>query len=287
MKYPCGSTQFTKRGYYRPRSNNYQPILRHYCKDCKHTFSRQSFGLSETYRQKKPYLNQEILKWYSSNATQRRMAIVMGVNRKTIIRKFLFMAWSAWKEHERRIKTGEFKTGFVQFDEMDTFEHTRLKPLSIALAVRVKTGEIIEAQVAEMNCHGKAAKVSQHKYGWRQDLRSVAREDVLRQVNAVSRKTITIVSDAKRSYPNEVKKWVPHADFQVIASRIGKRKLSKQSNRRNKNDSMFALNLAAAKIRHDMSRMARKTWVTTKSATRLQAHLDLYIAFNNGYRLVA
>lgn len=215
------------------------------------------------------------------------MAKVLKVNRKTIIRKFLFMAWLARQEHERRIKAGELKTGYVQFDEMETFEHTRLKPLSIAIAVRAKTGEIIEAQVAEMNCHGKAAKISQFKYGWRQDLRAVAREDVLRQVNAVARNNITIVSDAKRSYPKEVKKWVPNAQFQAVASRVGRRKLSQSANRRNQDDAMFALNLIAAKIRHDMSRMARKSWVTTKRQDRLQAHLDLYIAFNNGYQLVA
>jgi hypothetical protein len=215
------------------------------------------------------------------------MAKVMGCNRKTVIRKFLFMAWLARQEHERRIRSGELKTGYVQFDEMETFEHTRLKPLSIALAVRAKTGEIIEAQVAEMNCHGKAASVSQFKYGWRADHRAVAREDVLRQVKLVARDQITIVSDAKRSYPAEVKRWVPHAEFQAVTSRVGRRKLSQQANRRNQDDAMFALNLACAKIRHDMSRMARKSCVTTKKAERLQAHLDLYIAFNNGYQLAA
>jgi hypothetical protein len=44
------------------------------------------------------------------------------------------------------VKAGELKTSFVQFDEMETFEHIRPKPLSIAIAVRAKTGEIIEAQ---------------------------------------------------------------------------------------------------------------------------------------------
>jgi hypothetical protein len=42
---------------------------------------------------------------------------------------------------------------------------------------------------------------------------------------------------------------------------------------------------ATAKIRNDLSRMARKTWVTTKKAEMLQAHLDLYIAWNNGYKI--
>jgi hypothetical protein len=29
--------------------------------------------------------------------------------------------------------------------------------------------------------------------------------------------------------------------------------------------------------------MARKTWVTTKNIPGLQAHLDLYLAWNNRY----
>jgi hypothetical protein len=247
----------------------------------------QSEALSDTYRQKKPELNEQVFKWYASNATQRRMAKNMGCNRKTVIRKFLFVAWLARQEHERRVKAGELKTSFVQFDEMETFEHTRLKPLSIAIAVRAKTGEIIEAQVAEMNCHGKAAPLSQQLYGWRQDNRATAREDVLRMVKAVARPNITIVSDAKRAYPREVEKWVPGAEFVAVTSRVKARKLLTDATRRNQDDSMWALNQACARIRHDMSRMARKVWVTTKKAERLQAHLDLYIAYNNGYKLTA
>ncbi len=53
--------------------------------------------------------------------------------------------------------------------------------------------------------------------------------------------------------------------------------------RRNENDPLFVLNFTAAKIRHDLSRMARKVWVTTKKDSFLQAHLDLYLAYVNGY----
>jgi len=50
----------------------------------------------------------------------------------------------------RRKVAGELKTSLAHFDEMESFEHTKLKPLSIALAVRARTGEIIGAQPAEM-----------------------------------------------------------------------------------------------------------------------------------------
>ena len=58
-----------------------------------------------------------------------------------------------------------------------------------------------------------------------------------------------------------------------------------QGSRRNPDDPMFALNHVAAKLRADLSRLLRKVWVTTKRVDRLQAHLDLYLAYHNGLRL--
>ena len=39
----------------------------------------------------------------------------------------------------------------------------------------------------------------------------------------------------------------------------------------------------AAKLRSDVSRLARKTWSASKKAARLEDHLSIYIACNNGY----
>ena len=49
---------------------------------------------SITYRQKKPGLNSTIYGLYSSGMTLRRMAIVLGVNKNTVTRKFDFIAGS-------------------------------------------------------------------------------------------------------------------------------------------------------------------------------------------------
>lgn len=273
LKCPCGSDYYIKRGYYRPRSNNYQPIPRYECKLCGRTFSRKTESAS--YRQHKPQLNNQVWQWYCSGTTQRRMAKVIGVNRKTIVRKFLFMAKLAREEHMRRINSGHIKTTYVQFDEMETYEHTKLKPLSIALAVRVKTGEIIDAKVASMNCHGHMANASRKKYGWREDNRNVACQDVLNIVKKCAKTELTVATDAKRAYITYIRNILPEAAHIQIKGR----------NDKNNGKKIFTLNYTCAKIRNDLSRMARKTWVTTKTMWALQAHLDLYIAFNNGYNL--
>ena len=124
------------------------------------------------------------------------------------------------------------------------------------------------------------------KYGWRKDNRNVAREDVLRSLNQCSRELLLVVTDKKTDYPAIVKNFVPHAEIRQV-KRVERLSTKVTVDRKNANDALFTLNYTCAKIRHDLSRMARKVWVTTKKADRLQAHLNLYIAFNNGYKLAA
>ncbi|NBX69015.1 MAG: hypothetical protein EBR01_08655, partial [Proteobacteria bacterium] len=82
---------------------------------------------------------------------------------------------------------------------------------------------------------------------------------------------------------SEVFQYVPAAQLQQINNRGGRLKRLLQSRRQNIKDPMFELNLVAAKIRHNLSRMARKVWVTTKSAEMLQKHLMLFMAYHNEY----
>ena len=73
---------------------------------------------------------------------------VLGVNRKTVIRKFLFLAALTRQFHKAYVQKGLLPTHHAQFDEMESFEHTRLKPVTIAVVVNAKSGEIIDAKVA-------------------------------------------------------------------------------------------------------------------------------------------
>lgn len=222
-----------------------------------------------------------VLQLYASGISQRRMALVLGVNLKTIVRKFLFMGKLARREHERRIESGELKTSHAQFDEMETFEHTRMKPVSVALAVRAKTGEILAAQCAPTAYKGPLAAQAREKYGPREDQSGVAIKKVLTTVGLCSALVFALTTDADPRYLNQVRRELPTATHHSIKRRFVKR------GRRNAEDHLFTLNYTAAKIRNDLSRMGRKTWITTKKLERLQVHLDLYVAFNNKYLISA
>jgi len=226
-------------------------------------------------------LNDAVFHLYASGMTQRRMALVLKANRKTIVRKFRYLALLCRKQHRRVIKRGELQTSHVQFDEMQTFEHTKLKPVTIAVAVRAKTGEIVDMRAAPIPYQGPLAPLAFRKYGPRPSRAKEAATRCLKKVRACSKPTLTLTTDSHPAYPSWIQKLLPHATHRQTLRRMPERK----TDRKNKDDALFTLNYTCAKVRNDLSRMARKTWVTTKRIARLQAHLNLYLAWVNRYQI--
>src|SRR5688500_12375213 len=65
-------------------------IQRFRCNQCGKTFSNQTFN--PTYRQQKPRVNSLVRTLLCSKMSMRRIALGFGMNRKTVKRKFLFLA---------------------------------------------------------------------------------------------------------------------------------------------------------------------------------------------------
>ena len=273
----CSPAEFIRRGFFVTKWNG-QPVRRYQCRACRRTFSSHTWR--PHYRQHRPDLNDRVFRLYVSGITQRRMAIVLGVNRKTVVRKFVFLAKLARSHHDQRIARGTLLTGSAQFDEMQTFEHTRLKPVTIAIAVRAKTGEVIDATAAPISYRGPLAAIAFRKYGPRRDRSRFAIAKTLRRLSDCARPQLVVTTDRHPAYPQALRSRIPYA-FHHATSRIPKTK----TDRKNKNDALFTLNYTAAKLRNDLSRLGRKNWVTTKKISRLQAHLDLYLAWNHRYKI--
>lgn len=91
----------------------------------------------------------------------------------------------------------------------------------------------------------------------------------------------TIKSDGNTSYPKWIKHQIPNAQTeQVLPSD------EKIVNEQGKEfDQLFAINNTFAKMRHDMNRLARKTWSTTKAIHGLENHIWLYVAWINKYKV--
>ena len=138
------SNAYRFKGTYRRKSDG-RLITQFYCPRCGKSFSEAT--LEPTYRQRKPRINTPVRNYLMSGVSARRAAKLTGVDRKTIARRIPFFASMAMKAHWSRISR-EQKRRDLQTDEMETFEHTKYKPLSIPLVVDSKTREILDIDVA-------------------------------------------------------------------------------------------------------------------------------------------
>ena len=144
----CGENCFIKKGYYRVRIlNSYRK--RYFCKSCLRTLSNPS--RSASFRQKRPDLNEKIRSLLSSGVTQRDTARLLSCSKNTVDRKLKWLALNL-----SPIKVNPFHTLFI--DEMETIEHTKLKPVTLPLAVTDQY-QILSMQVGRIPAKGHSAKV--------------------------------------------------------------------------------------------------------------------------------
>jgi hypothetical protein len=174
----------------------------------------------------------------------------------------------------------EKECSHFEFDDMETFEHTKLKPLSVTLAVQYQTRRILGFQVSQMPAKGLLAQKAFEKYGYREDKRSEGRRKLFEELKPLVSQRSIIRSDSNPHYIEDVKRHFPHSFHDRI---IGKRgAITGQGElKKTKFDPIFSLNHTCAMYRARVSRLIRKTWNTTKDRERLIDHLAIYAFVHN------
>jgi len=210
----------------------------------------------------------------------RETARILNINRKTVVRKLLYWA----KMAEDYLNQISLQAREVEFDDLETFEHTKCKPLSVPLVVEYKTRRILGLDVAKMPCKGKLAAISRKKYGPRPDERPLARARLFERLQPHIHPEAIIRSDSNPHYPADVKKYFPKATHQTVKGRKGA-STAQGELKKIGNDPIFSLNHTCAMLRAKVSRLFRKTWNCTKRPDRLQAHLSVY-AYSHNLRLL-
>lgn len=267
-----------KRGFYKPKGVA-RPVQRWQCKGCGATFSARTE--SDVRRQRKPGINAKLMGLLCSGATLRRSARLLDVAYSTVRRRASWLARRAKAAHEAALAdpvASDLLTEHVQFDELRSFEHSRAKQLTIGLAVRAKTGKIISVQVGRIPTSGRLASKGRTKYAWTKD----ETPTVLRRTFSDVAKCITplgtVSTDGWPKYQPIIRTMLRplRLSHNVVYSRVAAK---------GGFDQLFTLNHLCAKIRNDLSCMARKTWTTTKKMEKLQERLWLYTAWVNGYKI--
>lgn len=271
-----GTAWCVKAGYYKPKESG-QRTARFKCKACGKTFSSNT--QKPTAYQKKRSINGRLFELLVSGVSLRRAAELLEVEYNTVLLHFDYLAKAAKTHHAKFLLSIE--TEFVQVDELETFIHARPKCVSVAMAVRVKTGQILGFNIARMPANGKLAAVGVSKYAWTVDERRAKFQAMLSSFSECLKPSITFKTDSNTNYAKWIAAVVPHAKLEQIKGKSKKQPAGTPKGY----DELFATNNTFARMRHDMNRLARKTWSTSKAIHGLEKHLWLYLAWNNKYKL--
>ncbi len=266
-----------KAGQFLRRSDGIR-VQRYFCKSCKTSFSTES--LSPFKYQKKRHLNNLVFSLFASGTSQRRMAKILSVNRKTIVRKFLVLGQICMADMKNKKHLPDRKIHNFIFDDIESFEHTKMKPLSITLAVEEKTRLIIDFRVSSMKAKGHLSHRARTKYGYRHDDRKKNLAELLLSMQAVTTNNPNIKSDMNPHYLLPVRKYFPQSSHAVFKGRrgcvVGQGELKAIGF-----DPIFSFNHTAAMLRANINRLFRRTWNTTKKPTCLSYHIAIYIFYHN------
>ena len=272
------SKQIVRNGGFFRKSDS-RVIKKFHCRICGCYFSMATF--SERYCQKLRRINEPLRKLLVSGCSQRRAAKLLSVDRKTVVRRFRFLAEQARTNHREWLKQYERKPlDSIQFDDLETSEHTKCKPLSVALAVDPTHRKILHFHVSRMPAKGRIAEVARRRYGPRKDERPVGWNLLMQDLKPHVTRDAKFTSDDNPHYPKYVFLHHPGVTHKTVkggrGAIVGQGELKKL-----KFDPLFSLNHTCAMLRANMNRLFRRTWCTTKTVQGLVDHLSLYVSYHN------
>jgi transposase-like protein len=267
------SSNFVRDGFFY-RTSDSTKVQRFRCALCRARFSRATSH--SCFRQKKRQKNELLRRLLCSGVSLRRSAIILRLTRVTVSRKLFFLSRMAKIQlHARHSRLPLAQV--VEFDDLETFEHSIAKPLSVTLAVESGSRRILAIAVSSMPLRPSRA----HLYPRRPDQRSLGRKSLLKELMSLtSPKNLVIKSDSNPHYTNDIGQHFPYAIHKRFLGKRGA--LTGQGElKKLRFDPLFSLNHTCAMLRANINRLFRKTWCTTKRKDRLLAHLLIYANYHN------
>lgn len=275
----CGSTEYKKHGtFYRHEDTRRVP--RFHCKRCGKTFSRAGYSLY--YRHRYRHFTEVIRALFANGSTIRGIARILHIDKGTVARRLVLLAQEACHREAIRRSSAPL-AGNVQFDDLITFEHTKLKPLSVTVVSDSDRWRVLGFRVSQIPASGLIAQKSREKYGKRSDKSIKARDKLLKAVASLIEQQATVATDKHKDYPPVIKRRLPqctHMTHEALkAAIVGQGELKKTGR-----DPLFCINHQLAMFRANVSRLFRRSWNTTKRIDRLVNHMAIFVDDYNRFR---
>ncbi len=231
-------------------------IQRFLCVICGKKFSDRSFAID--LRHRKRHLNQMAFRLLAKGVSQRATAFLLQIKPEAVARrvKRFGLISRAHLEHYRLTRE---KASVVLFDEMESFEHTNMKPLTIPIAVEFETRKVLALELGQIAAKGPLAEASRAKYGERPCERRELLYSLLYSLKECCKPNVTIRTDCSKHYGKKIKEVFPEAEHET---HLGRRSavVGQGEMKCGDFDPLFSLNHTYAMFRDNVKTLSRRTW---------------------------
>jgi transposase-like protein len=271
-------------------------VQRYKCKNCQKTFL--DFEKIKRNKKEKLYsLRKQVQELYCMGTTLRDIAKSLDISRATVSNKLNECSIDSKKDVvENRYMKLKMKNYIpeIVFDELETYEHTKLKPISVGVAYDYNNNQIISMTTASFKPRGRYAfifrkdpeKLAYYKHilATRVDNRQEAIIQSFRNIKIYlegTNKKPIIITDGKRAYLTAIREvFGDHGCVHIVVISKDLKKTFTGFNYEVPK-SKFSFESLLGTMRAKLSRLSRATFIHTKDIDWLQKTLYVYADFWN------
>ena len=269
---------FVRRGTYKPACRR-RPLQRYRCKQCRRSFSRQTFR--HDYRDKAPSANGKLFRLLTSGVGLRQAARTLDLDVRTVQMKLVKMARTCAAVQKNLVVCLPPQSTLVM-DEDESYEQSTIQRVTIPIVLEASTCLVVAfgtAPIRRLAAPGTARRAWQDRQERRQPRRDLSRtciDEVVRQVaEKLPAGPVTVRTDEKPLYGPILRKHLgPRLNHQTTSSRAP----------RNTRNPLFVVNRAIMMARDNCGRLRKKCWLGSKRRERLHCQMHLFAAYVNFVR---
>lgn len=269
------------------RKVDLRTVQRFRCLVCGKGFSSQTFRVD--YRLKKPWLPLSVFQGLVSKTSLRQIGRSLGSKLDTVLHHLALLGSHSAEVHraflERHRRSGGWKQGVFQLDELETFEiDRRLFPLTVPVLIHKKTRFVVHADTGTLPARGNLRprdKRRKELYEAKHGRRLCASKPAVKRCFRALRDQLApdasfdVQTDEKKSYrPILLEVFERQIRHQWVNSKVA----------RGRTNLLFPINNTLAQARDNLGRLVRRSWGHSKLERNLGWHLAVWTIYRNYVR---
>jgi len=257
-----------------------EPVPRFRCLSCGRTFSRQTFRFDCGDR--KPECNIKLFELLTAGVGLRQAGRILQMDIHSVQGKLRKIGRLCRQLHDNLSPALPAERTYL-LDEEETYEAASIRPLTMPVLIERDTWFVVATAVGSIRRAAPAGtarrrrqRLDELRHGRRADQSSYRVGETMKALRRrLPRGGLVLQTDQKASYATIARR--------VFGDRV--QHLTTSGKRvRTTHNPLFPINTTLAMTRDNCGRLRRRSWLVTKKASRLQAHLHIFTVYRNYVR---